>query len=80
MEAISEAGPFAVGSVFGAVLFWLTNWQAGKERNKESEIRMEREKELYNQLHLKDERINELHKELHALSNLQKTKPTKTNK
>lgn len=64
MDAIVDIGPFAVGSVFGAAVFWLANSQASKERKKEAEIRFEREQELYSQLNLKDDRINKLHDRL----------------
>ncbi len=64
MDAVSDIGPFAVGSVFGAAVFWFAGRQAAAERKKEADIRLEREKELYRQLNLKDDRINKLHERL----------------
>lgn len=67
LKALSDAGPFALGSAFGGILSYFLFKLASDERKDRVKHEMEREKELMKQLDIKEKRIEELHKELAKL-------------
>lgn len=73
LQTFAQAGPFALGAVFGGILSYFMYRMASSERAERVKHEMEREKELLKQLDLKDKRIQELHSEL----NKQKPKTPK---
>jgi hypothetical protein len=63
-EKIIQINEFAAGATFGMLSATILFWLASRERNKRTEIELERERDLRKQLNLKDQRLDELHREL----------------
>ncbi|GEM_PF-5121644 len=61
VNKMAEAGPFALGSLFGAALFMLSERGARKERIKTDANTSARVQEILRQSALKDRRLEEMH-------------------
>lgn len=66
VNAILQAGPFAIGTLFGCLVTMWANSSAGKERAERQKILREHEKELLKQIKTQQDRIDALHLQLEA--------------
>lgn len=64
VDAMVQAGPFCIGSLFGCFITIFAHWMAGRERLKRQKLEQDYVKTLLKQIKIQQDRLDELHKKL----------------